>query len=183
MWVWSPGTRPRMETFQTLFGLKGAVISAVDLIRGIGAYAGFERIDVPGATGLSDTNYEGKAEAALDAIARCDFVYVHVEATDEAGHSRDLALKIRCIEYLDERLVRPILEGLKARGIEATVAVLPDHPTPVETGAHASDPVPVAILTPGAAPDAARGYDEELVKAGSLGLLHGDAFIRRVLGR
>jgi len=181
MWVWSPGTRPRMETFQKLFGVSGAVISAVDLIRGIGAYAGFERIDVPGATGLSDTNYEGKAEAALDALTRCDFVYVHVEATDEAGHSRDLALKTKCIEYLDERLVRPILEGLKARGIEATVAILPDHPTPVETGAHANDPVPVAIWTPGIEADAAQGYDEERVRAGSLGLLQGDAFIRRVL--
>jgi 2,3-bisphosphoglycerate-independent phosphoglycerate mutase len=183
MWVWSPGTRPRMETFQSMYGVAGAVISAVDLIRGIGVYAGFERIDVPGATGLSDTNYEGKAEAALDALERCDFVYVHVEATDEAGHSRDLELKIRCIEYLDRRLVRPILEGLSSRGIEATIAVLPDHPTPVETGAHANDPVPVAIWTPGAEADAADGYDEERVKAGSLGLLHGDAFIRRVLGR
>lgn len=182
MWVWSPGTRPRMETFERRFGIRGAVISAVDLIRGIGAYAGFERIEVPGATGLSDTNYEGKAAAALDALSRCDFVYVHVEATDEAGHSRDLELKIRCIEQLDERLVRPILEGLEAGGVEATVAVLPDHPTPVETGAHANDPVPVAIWTPGAPPDAAQGYDEERVKAGSLGLLHGDAFIRRVVG-
>jgi 2,3-bisphosphoglycerate-independent phosphoglycerate mutase len=182
MWVWSPGHRPRMEPLTRRFGITGAVISAVDLIRGIGVYAGLERIDVPGATGLADTNYEGKAAAALDALGRHDFVYVHVEATDEAGHARDLALKIRCIEMLDRRLVRPILEGIRARGLEAAVAVLPDHPTPVETGAHASDPVPVALWRPGEKADSVQGYDEEQVKRGSLGLLRGDAFIRRVLG-
>lgn len=182
MWVWSPGRRPRMETYAQRFGITGAVISAVDLIRGIGAYAGFERIDVPGATGLSDTNYEGKAAAALDALERHDFVYVHVEASDEASHSRDLDLKIRCIEMLDERLVRIVLDGIKKRGLEVAVAVLPDHPTPVETGAHANDPVPVAIWRPGDKADSVQGYDEEQVKAGSLGLLHGDAFIRRALG-
>jgi len=182
MWVWSPGVRPRMETYAQRFGLAGAVISAVDLIRGIGVYAGFERIDVEGATGLSDTNYEGKAMAALDAIERHDFVYVHVEASDEASHSRDLDLKIKCIEMLDERLVRIILDGIKERGLDATVAILPDHPTPVETGAHDNDPVPVAIWRPGEPADSVQGYDEEQVKAGSLGLLRGDAFIRRVLG-
>ncbi|MCK9462041.1 MAG: cofactor-independent phosphoglycerate mutase [Proteobacteria bacterium] len=182
MWVWSPGTRPRMETYAKRFGITGAVISAVDLIRGIGVYAGFERIDVEGATGLSDTNYEGKALAALDALERHDFVYVHVEASDEASHSRDLQLKIKCIEMLDERLVRIILDGIKKRGLEVAVAVLPDHPTPVETGAHANDPVPVAIWRPGDKADSVQGYDEEQVKSGSLGLLHGDAFIRRVIG-
>jgi 2,3-bisphosphoglycerate-independent phosphoglycerate mutase len=181
MWVWSPGRRPVMKTFRELYDRSGAVISAVDLIQGLGVYAGMERIVVEGATGLSDTNYEGKAAAALDALERHDFVYVHVEATDEAGHARDLELKIKCIEYLDDRLTRIILEGIEARGIEATVAILPDHPTPVETGAHASDPVPVAIWRPGAAPDAVRGYDEEQVRSGSLGLLTGDAFIRAVL--
>lgn len=181
MWVWSPGRRPSMQTFAQLYGKSGAVISAVDLIQGLGIYAGLEKIVVPGATGLHDTNYEGKAQAALEALERHDFVYVHVEATDEAGHARDLDLKIRCIEYLDERLTRLILEGLEARGLEATVAVLPDHPTPVETGAHASDPVPVAIWRPGAQPDAVVRYDEDAVTAGSLGLLTGDEFIRRVL--
>jgi 2,3-bisphosphoglycerate-independent phosphoglycerate mutase len=182
MWVWSPGKRPRMETYAQRFGITGAVISAVDLIRGIGVYAGFERIDVEGATGLSDTNYEGKAMAALDAIARHDFVYVHVEASDEASHSRDLPLKIKCIEMLDERLVRIIMDGIKERGLQVAVAVLPDHPTPVETGAHDNDPVPVAIWRPGEKADGVQGYDEEQVKKGSLGLLRGDAFIRRVLG-
>jgi 2,3-bisphosphoglycerate-independent phosphoglycerate mutase len=182
MWVWSPGKRPSMPTFAELYGKTGAVISAVDLIQGLGIYAGLEKIVVPGATGLHDTNYEGKAAAALEALERHDFVYVHVEATDEAGHERNLELKIRCIEYLDERLTRPILEGIAERGLEVTVAVLPDHPTPVETGAHASDPVPVAIWTPGATPDDVVTYDEDAVTRGSLGTLAGDRFIRQVLG-
>lgn len=182
MWVWSPGKRPTMRTLEQIYGKTGAVISAVDLVQGLGIYAGMEKIVVEGATGLHDTNYEGKAAASLEAIERHDLVYVHVEATDEAGHARDLDLKIKCVEYLDDRIVRPILEGLEAKGLEATVAVLPDHPTPVETGAHASDPVPVAIWTTGVEPDSVQGYDEEQVKAGSLGLLEGDQFIRRALG-
>ncbi|MEZ4386191.1 MAG: hypothetical protein R3D98_01180 [Candidatus Krumholzibacteriia bacterium] len=116
MWVWSPGKRPTMPTLKEQYGRTGAVISAVDLLQGIGVYAGMEKIIVPGATGLYDTDYEGKA-AALDAIARLDVVYVHVEATDEAGHERNLELKIRCIEYLDDRITRPIPAGLaRSRG-------------------------------------------------------------------
>ena len=181
MWVWSPGMRPKMKTLKELFGVSGAVISAVDLVQGLGIYAGMEKIVVEGATGLYDTNYEGKAAAALEAIERHDLVYVHVEATDEAGHARDLDLKVKCIEYLDDRIVRPIMEGLKAKGMDATLAVLPDHPTPVETGRHASDPVPVSIWRPGAQSDAVTAYDEESVKPGSLGLLTGDSFIKKVL--
>ena len=182
IWTWSPGRRPTMRTMRERFGVTGAVISAVDLLRGLGRYAGLDVIEVPGATGLWDTNYEGKAAAALDALADHDFVYVHVEATDEAGHARDLDLKVRCIEMLDDRLVRHILDGVKARGIEAVVSVLPDHPTPVETGAHAGDPVPVAVWDPRAAADAVAGYDEAQAAQGSLGLLHGDHFIRLALG-
>jgi len=182
IWVWSPGKRPKMKTLHQLYGKTSAVISAVDLIQGLGIYAGMDQILVEGATGLYDTNYEGKAAAALDAIEQHDFVYVHVEATDEAGHEKNLKLKIQCIEYLDNRLVRPILEGLATRNIEATVAILPDHPTPVETGAHADDPVPVAIWTPGQKADDVQAYDEVQVKSGNLGLLKGDQFIRRVMG-
>ncbi len=171
-----------MPTLRERFGVTGAVISAVDLLRGLGRYAGLDVIEVPGATGLWDTNSEGKAAAALDALADHDFVYVHVEATDEAGHARDLDLKVRCIEMLDDRLVRHVLDGLKARGIEALVSVLPDHPTPVETGAHAGDPVPVAVWDPRSGGDAVAGYDEVQAAAGSLGTLHGDAFIRLALG-
>ncbi|MCP4606977.1 MAG: cofactor-independent phosphoglycerate mutase [Proteobacteria bacterium] len=182
IWPWSPGKRPSMKTLNELFGVQGAVISAVDLVMGLGVYAGMNVIRVPGATGLWDTNYEGKAMACLDALENNDFVYVHVEATDEAGHAKDLDLKIKCIEQLDGRLVGPILEGLEKRGIEATVAVLPDHPTPVETGSHATDPVPVAIKTPGAVPDGAQTYDEIQASNGSLGLMKGDEFIRQVFG-
>ncbi len=183
IWCWSPGRRPRMDTLQKLWGISGAVISAVDLVMGLGYYAGMNMIRVPGATGLADTNYEGKAQACLEALGDHDLVYVHVEATDEAGHERDLDLKIKCIEYLDQRLVRPILEGLDQRGLEAAVAVLPDHPTPVETGSHAGDPVPVAIARPGDEPDAVQSFDEKQVEGGALGTLEGDAFIRALVGR
>ena len=183
IWTWSPGQKPNMKTLQQRFGVNGAVISAVDLVLGLGLLSGMEMIHVEGATGLWDTNYEGKAAAALDAVAAHDLVYVHVEATDEAGHAKDLELKIKCIEMLDARLVGPILRGLEERGIEATIAVLPDHPTPVETGCHADDPVPVAILRPHGEADLVQGYDEVQAKAGSLGVLRGEDFIRAVLGK
>jgi len=178
IWTWSPGRRQPLPSLKELYGVRGAVISAVDLIMGLGVCVGMDLIRVPGATGLADTNYEGKARACLDALADHELVYVHVEATDEAGHARDLDLKIRCIEYLDQRLVRLILEGLAARRIEAAIAVLPDHPTPVATGQHGRDPVPVAILRPGDAPDATERYDEAEAARGSLGMLTGAQFMR-----
>ena len=178
IWTWSPGRPKPLQSLERRYGVRGAVISAVDLIMGLGVCLGMDIVRVPGATGLADTNYEGKAEAALDALADHDLVYVHVEATDEAGHARDLDLKIRCIEYLDQRLVRVILEGLEQRRIRAAIAVLPDHPTPVATGQHGRDPVPVAILRPGEPPDAARCYDEAEAARGSLGMLTGAQFIR-----
>ncbi len=181
IWPWSPGRPPVMQTLQERFNVQGAVISAVDLVMGLGQYAGMDLIRVPGATGLWDTNYEGKAQACLDALKTQDLVYVHVEATDEAGHARDLPLKIKCIEQLDQRLVKPIMSGLAQRGIEATVAILPDHPTPVETGSHADDPVPVAICRPGVKADTTARFDEEQAKHGSLGHLEGDGFIKAVL--
>ncbi|MCK9522795.1 MAG: cofactor-independent phosphoglycerate mutase [Proteobacteria bacterium] len=183
IWPWSLGRRPSMATFQEMYGISGAVISAVDLIQGIGVLGGMEKIEVPGATGLFDTNYEGKAAAALEAIQRHDFVYVHVEAADEAGHERDLELKIRCIEDLDQRLVRLILAGIEKMKTPVILSVLPDHPTPVETGLHNNDPVPVAIWHPGKTPDAVAGYDEEQVKQGALGTMQKDAFFRRAIGR
>ena len=180
IWTWSPGRRQPLQSLQELYGVRGAVISAVDLVMGLGVCVGMDLIRVPGATGLYDTNYEGKAQACLDALADHDLVYVHVEATDEAGHARDLDLKIRCIEYLDQRLVRLILEGLDARAIRATIAVLPDHPTPVATGQHGRDPVPVAILRPGQAPDPTERFDEEQASRGSLGMMTGEQFMRRM---
>lgn len=182
IWLWSPGRKPKMETFQSRFGIHGAVISAVDLIMGLGLYAGMDVIRVEGATGLWDTNYEGKAAACVKAIQDHDLVYVHVEATDEAGHARELELKIKCIEMLDDRLVRPILAGVEQPGLEVAIAVLPDHPTLVSTGLHARNPVPVAIRRPGDAPDGTTCFDEEQAKAGGIPFMRGDDFIKRVLG-
>jgi 2,3-bisphosphoglycerate-independent phosphoglycerate mutase len=183
IWLWSPGRRPQMETFRERFGVTGAVISAVDLIRGIGVYAGLEPIHVEGATGLYDTNYEGKADACLEALARVDFVFVHVEAPDEAGHEGNLKLKIRTIEDLDARLIGRVMAGLETRGTEAVLAVLPDHPTPVALRTHARAPVPFAIWDPRRPADAVAAYDEASCAAGAFGELHGDAFIRAVFGR
>ena len=181
IWTWSPGTKPRMKTFQERFGVKGAVISAVDLIMGLGLYAGMDVIRVPGATGLWDTNYEGKAEACLEALDDHDLVYVHVEATDEAGHARDLEMKIKCIEMLDSRIIVPVMAGIEKKGIACQVAVLPDHPTPVSTGVHARDTVPVSIMGPGREPDGVDRYDEDAAESGALGAMKGEDFIREVL--
>ncbi len=182
IWPWSPGRRPTMKTFQDRFGIKGAVISAVDLVKGLGYYAGMTVLNVPGATGLWDTNYESKALNCVNALEHHGLVYVHVEATDEAGHAQDLDLKIKCIEMLDKRLIGPILNFIDERQIEVSVAVLPDHPTPVETGKHSSDPVPVAIRRPGLSPDSVQFYDEEQAATGDLGHMQGEDFIRQALG-
>jgi 2,3-bisphosphoglycerate-independent phosphoglycerate mutase len=166
-----------MKTLQERFGIRGAAITAVDLIKGLAIYAGMKPIAVPGATGLYDTNYEGKADAALKALEEVDLVYIHVEAADEAGHERDLALKIRCIEDLDKRLIQRVLDGLKQKAWESTIAVLPDHPTPIANGNHTREPVPVAIRFPHMPGDGVDRFDEESVQGGSLGLLTGSQFI------
>jgi 2,3-bisphosphoglycerate-independent phosphoglycerate mutase len=183
IWLWSPGRRPKMATFAERFGVTGAVISAVDLIRGIGAYAGLELLHVEGATGLWDTNYEGKADKCLEALERVDFVFVHVEAPDEAGHEGDAALKVRTIEDLDARLIGRVMAGLEKKGIAARLAVLPDHPTPVEKRVHTRAAVPFAIAGPGVAADGVERYDEKSCAAGGYGELRGDGFIREALGR
>lgn len=183
LWPWSPGVKPQMATFQERFGVSGAVISAVDLIKGLGILAGLDVIPVDGATGLYDTNYEGKAHACLRALDDHDLVYVHVEAADEAGHEQDVELKLRCIEDLDRRLIRRVLEGLGARRLEALVAILPDHPTPIAHGKHVRNPVPVAIRDPRQAPDGVERFDEESVIDGGLGLMRGAEFIETVMGR
>ena len=182
IWPWSPGYRPQMQTLQEIFGIKrGAVISAVDLIRGIGSYAGLRNIPVQGATGLYDTNYEGKAEAALNALRTDDFVYLHIEASDEAGHEGDVQLKIRTIEDLDRRVIRTVVEELKSWSEEVAIAVLPDHPTPCELRTHTAEPVPFLIYKPGAEPDDVQTFDEFSVQKGKYELLEGDQFIREFL--
>lgn len=182
IWPWSPGYRPAMQTMPEMYGFgKGAVISAVDLIRGIGVYAGLEVIQVEGATGLYDTNYEGKAQAALDALKTNDFVYLHIEASDEAGHEGDVDLKTRTIEYLDSRIVGPIYEELKTWDEPVTIAVLPDHPTPCAIRTHTNKPIPFLIYKPGEEADQVQTYDEESVKEGKYGVLENDEFIRLVI--
>ncbi len=143
-WPWGQGKAPQMPSFAERFGLTGGVISAVDLIKGIGIYAGLEVIAVPGATGYLDTNYQGKAEYALQALDKSDFVYLHVEAPDEASHNGDLEAKLAAIEAFDERVVGTIVKGMEKRG-DHRIMVLPDHPTPIELRTHTDDPVPYVI--------------------------------------
>jgi len=181
IWMWSPGYKPEMKTFQELYGLTGSVISAVDLIKGIGVYAGLNPIEVEGATGLFDTNYEGKAQAALEALKTVDFLYLHVEAPDEAGHEGDVELKIRTIEDLDSRIVGPIYEAVKTWDEPVAIAVLPDHPTPCSLKIHTRKPVPLLIYKPGNTPDSVEKYSEACAAEGSYGNLAGDQFIREFL--
>lgn len=183
IWPWSGGYRPSMQTLMELYPQvrSGAVISAVDLIRGIGHYAGLQIINVEGATGLADTNYEGKAQAAINALQQHDFVFLHVEATDEAGHDGDLDLKLRAINYLDQRLIRPILKAVEQMDVPVSIAVLPDHPTPVELRIHVSEPVPFLIWYRGIEPDDVQHYDEESCVTGSYGLLRLHEFMQTFL--
>ena len=183
IWPWSGGYRPSMQTLMAQYPQiqRGAVISAVDLIQGIGKYAGLRIIKVPGATGLANTNYEGKAQAAIDALKTDDFVFVHVEATDEAGHDGDLDLKLRAIDYLDKRLIKPILEAINEMQENVCVAVLPDHPTPVEMRIHVNEPVPFIIWHKGIEPDEVQHYDEESCVSGSYGLLRLNEFMNEFM--
>ena len=144
IWLWGQGKRPSMPTFREKYGIEGAVISAVDLTKGLGVYAGFEVINVPGATGWLDTNYVGKAEHALFALKTKDIVYLHVEAPDEAGHTGDVKNKIRAIEDFDEFIVGNIMHGMKQFD-EYRILALPDHPTPLEIRTHSAEPVPFVL--------------------------------------
>ena len=180
IWPWSGGYRPSMQTLMEQYPQvkTGAVISAVDLIQGIGRYAGLRIIKVPGATGLADTNYEGKAQAAINALQQQDFVFVHVEASDEAGHDGDLELKMKTIENLDQRLIRPILEATSQTDEPVAIAVLPDHLTPVEMRIHVGEPVPFLIYYKGIEPDDVQQYDEVSCVGGGYGLLRLQEFMQ-----
>ena len=179
IWPWSPGYRPQMERLSDRFPQikRGAVISAVDLINGIGYYADLRRINVEGATGLYDTNYENKVSAALEALRTDDFVYLHIEASDEAGHEGDVPLKIMTIENLDKRVVGPIYQAIKDWNEPVAIAVLPDHPTPCELRTHTAEPVPFLIWYPGITPDEVQTFDEVAAQQGFYGLMKEDEFI------
>ena len=183
IWPWSPGYRPRMEPLSQKYPQirRGAVISAVDLINGIGRYAGLRRIAVEGATGLYDTNYENKAAAAIDALRTDDFVYLHIEASDEAGHEGDVDLKLRTIENLDRRALGPIYEAVKDWDEPVAIAVLPDHPTPCQLRTHTSEPVPFLIWHRGIVPDRVQTFDEVAVRDGVYGLMKEDEFMNEFM--
>lgn len=184
IWPWSGGYRPKMNTLQQMYPQikEGDVISAVDLIRGIGKYAGLNRVMVEGMTGLADTNYENKAQAAIDMLRKHDFVYLHIEASDEAGHDGDLALKLKTIENLDSRIVRPIYEEVSTWKDEPVcIAILPDHPTPVELRTHVDEPVPFIIWYPGITPDCVETYDEVSCVSGSYGMLRLEEFMNKFM--
>lgn len=178
IWPWSPGYRPQMETLMQRYGIRdGVVISAVDLIKGIGVYAGLKPVDVEGATGLYTTNYEGKARAALDALRAHDFVFLHIEASDEAGHEGDAELKVRTIEYLDSRVVKTILDEISGWDEPVSMAILPDHPTPCALRTHTAKPVPFTIYRTGVSGDGVQRFDERSAQEGSYGNLSGDEFM------
>ena len=183
IWPWSGGYRPAMQTLSEIYPSvkSGAVVSAVDLIRGIGHYAGLDIIEVEGATGLWDTNYEGKTKAALEELKKKDFVFLHVEASDEAGHDGEVDLKVKTIENLDSRMIGPIYEEVKTWDEPVCIAILPDHFTPVELRVHVGEPVPFIIYYPGIEPDDTQVYDEVSCVTGSYGILKLQEFMQTIM--
>ena len=178
VWLWSGGKKPVMPAFSALYGVqRGSAISGVDLIKGIGRCVGLDAIDVPGATGYFDTNYKGKADYALRSLEGNDFVLVHVEAPDEAGHLRDINLKVKAIEEFDALVVGTVLKGLKAEFADTEggyrILVMPDHYTPVSVGTHTREPVPFAIYDSRARSEQKRvgGFDERSASEGGSGIL------------
>lgn len=183
IWLWSPGYRPAMQPLHTLFPAmeKGTVISAVPLLKGIGRCAGLRCVEVAGATGSYDTNYENKVSAALEALKTDDFVYLHIEASDEASHEGNLSLKIRTLEDLDTRVAGPLYEAVKRWEEPVRIALLPDHPTPCEWRFHTADPVPFLVWQPGIQADRVQVFDEFSCQEGAYGWLKGDEFIQLLL--
>ena len=180
VWLWSGGKAGAIHSIAQRYGVKGAIVAAVDVINGLGRTMGLDVIKVPGATGYIDTNYEGKADAAIKAIKDgYDFVYVHIEATDEVSHAQDLKLKLQAIEDFDSRLIGRVRAAL---GDTVAYCVLPDHPVPLRLGKHTRTPVPVAVYQPGVAPDAVATYDEIGCPQGALGHLEGSALMDLLLG-
>jgi 2,3-bisphosphoglycerate-independent phosphoglycerate mutase len=158
IWLWGAGRKPSIPAFKEKFGLTGAVISAVDLINGIGKIIGLKVIKVEGANGYYDTNYKGKAEAALEALKEHDFVFIHIEATDEAGHNNDLRMKITCIERIDKLVVGTIVDKMKEE--DYRIIVVPDHPTPVSKRTHTDEPVPFVLAGKGITAENFSSYSE-----------------------
>ena len=178
IWIWGQGKKPDMPTFQDAYGKTGGMISAVDLLKGLGRVIGLEVAEVPGATGYYDTNYEGKAEAALEILKRKDFVFVHVEAPDEAGHNGDVRAKIAAIENFDSKIVGRIVDQLTSDKIDFRVMILPDHPTPIKKRTHTADAVPFALAGKGILPDDIAVFSEKAAKAGKISLKNGSELMK-----
>ncbi len=183
IWLWGQGRAPQMPSYRERFGLGGAVVSAVDLLKGIARLAGLEPLEVPGATGYLDTDYAGKVAAALGALEHDDFVGVHVEAPDEAGHEGSVAHKVQAIEDFDAQVVGPVRAALDARGAPYALLVMPDHPTPIALRTHTADPVPFALLggphrgVPGA------GFTEAAARATGVRVAAAHHLLEHILGR
>lgn len=185
IWLWGEGTRPGVSCFEKAYGVKGSVISAVDLIKGIGLCAGMKVIEVEGATGNIDTNFKGKGEAALRTLSEGqDLVYIHVEAPDECGHHGDVKGKVRSIERIDEEIVGPLLAGLKAAGEDYSILVMPDHPTPLAIKTHISDPVPYLLYrSTGEKESGISTYTEAAAAGTGRYEEHGYSLMKRLLGK
>lgn len=184
LWFWGEGTKPALQNFTERYGVKGAMISAVDLLKGIGKLAGMEVIEVEGATGNYDTDFSGKAEAALAALKKgADFAYIHIEAPDECGHHGDVEHKIYSIEQIDEKVVRRVVEGLREFGEPFSVMVLPDHPTPIKTMTHCSDPVPYLIYRSNEPVIGTAKYDEAHAEASGKFVQSGVDLMKRFLDK
>ncbi|HHV25371.1 MAG TPA: cofactor-independent phosphoglycerate mutase [Methanosarcina sp.] len=182
IWVWGQGYAPKFTPFQELYGKTGTIISAVDLLKGIGIYAGLDVIEVEGATGYLDTNYEGKISAAIEALKTKDLVFVHVEAPDEAGHEGSIDKKLKAVEDFDSRIVAPILKHAEASDEPFTILILPDHPTPISVKTHTRDPIPFAVYrTDKTDSDGVMTFDEESAKKGSLGLVKASDLIKMLV--
>ncbi len=181
IWPWGQGKAPSMPFFRSSYGISGSIISAVDLLKGIGKYAGLEIVDVPGATGYLDTNFTGKAAYALKSLEERDFVLVHVEAPDEAGHLGNIEAKIKAIEDFDEKVVGGILNEAGRFG-DYRIMVLPDHPTPVSMKTHTREPVPFAIYSSSESADYVDRFDESAAKEGIFGLVEGYGLMRLLIG-
>ena len=180
VWFWGQGTMPDMPNMEEDYGLKGAVITGVDLIKGLGVCTGCTNIDVPGATAFFDTDYKAKGKYAVNALKDYDIVIVHIEAPDEAGHAKNLEEKVKAIERIDEDILAPLMEALPEYG-DFKIAVLPDHPTPINVGTHTRDMVPLAVYSSNGEADDVSVYDEDSVKDGDLGELTGCNLLKLLL--
>ncbi|MGI6168424.1 MAG: cofactor-independent phosphoglycerate mutase [Christensenellales bacterium] len=184
VWFWGEGRKPSLPAFEEMFGLQGAVISAVDLIKGIALCANMRSIDVPGATGNIHTNFSGKAQAALHALEQgADFVYVHVEAPDECGHRGETQNKIRSIELIDEKILGPLMRQMDEKGWDYNILLLPDHPTPLSLRTHTGDPVPFALYRSGRRQNGGAAYDEQSAEHTGVFVESGPALLQRFLNK